>query len=155
MGLAPDGSWPFNACNLRLMSLNCSRLSLVVSDSCTATKDAPGRESERMPQESGGGPANGLVLGDRLPDRPRDQLFNLWGVSTWPLTCRHRNSYGNIRVLPLGHGGVAIHTPGKDRHETCPRDLPVLHEKPRRVVDMLYEFRVALFCHGYRYGWTR
>src|SRR5262249_61592622 len=98
---------------------------------------------------------NVFVLGSRWSAGPRVQLFTFLSVGAWPLTCRYRNSYRNIRVLPLRHGGVAIHTPGKDRHETCPRDLPVLHEKPRRVVDVLDEFRVALVCHGYRYGRTR
>src|SRR5262249_24621432 len=59
------------------------------------------------------------------------------------------------RVLPLGHGGVAIDAPRKDSQQACPGDLPVLHEKPRRVVDMLDELSVALVRHGYRYGRTR
>src|SRR5262249_3639506 len=108
--------------------------------------DAPGVRSRRL---------NGLVLTDRLLDRPRDQLFNLLSVSAWPLTRRHRNSDGNIRALRWGHGGVTITPRGKARHETCPSDLLVLHEKPRRVVDVLDEFSVALVCHGYRYGRTR
>src|SRR5262249_29048757 len=108
--------------------------------------NAPGVRSRRI---------NGLVLGDRLFDRPRDQLFYLLGVRAWPLTRGDRDPYRDIRVLPLRHGGVAIHAPRKDRQETCPGDLPVLHEKPRRVVDVLDEFSVALVCHGYRYGRTR
>src|SRR5262249_19873516 len=108
--------------------------------------NAPGVRSRRI---------NGLVLGDRLFDRPRDQLFYLLGVSAWPLTRRHRNSDGNIRVLPLRHGRVAIHAPRKDRQETCPGDLPVIHRTPRRGVDVLDAFRVALVWQGYRYGRTR
>src|SRR5437867_4466798 len=91
------------------------------------------------------------VRSDGLFHAARHKFFNLSGAGAGPGRDDHRLLRGNIRVLALGHMGVAVDTPNDRANQQDPGDLRIFHAKAGGVMgltDQLILFVVNRSRHG-------
>ena len=88
------------------------------------------------------------VRSDGLFYAARHKFFNLFGAGARPRRDDHRLFWGNVRVLALGHMGVAVYTPNDRANQQDPGDLRVFHAKAGGVMSFADQFVIFGVNHG-------
>src|SRR5262249_21169332 len=87
------------------------------------------------------------VLSDFFLDRARNLLLHFVRADARPGSKRHRHANGNVRILALRHGVIAIPAPQDRANQQIPGDWWMRHEETGSVMCVLDEFRVTLVSH--------